>query len=309
VPPLVWDAGKGLEDRDTTSASDLETRLGCPLKWVLQYAAKLEPSAVAELPSSILLKGNLSHDILEEVFSKRPSSGEEAAKRAVALFEERLSQEAATLAQPDAMAERLGVKEALASSAKAFYDLIERGHFDVLHFEYTPKTKLLGKEFNGRLDCFLEGKGGVRTVVDLKYAGKKYRELLEEGKAIQLCVYAAAAAKPGGEPLTAGYFIIDRAQLWTPASSPVPGAHGADLVDGPSVQDTWKSLKKALEAAETWLETGKVPARPLQIPDEWPEGAEIGLRELPPRRVPTIARYSVCEYCNFALLCGLGRAI
>jgi hypothetical protein len=68
-------------------------------------------------------------------------------------------------------------------------------------------------------------------------------------------------------------------------------------------------LKKALEAAETWLETGKVPARPLQIPDEWPEGAEIGLRELPPRRVPTIARYSVCEYCNFALLCGLGRAI
>jgi hypothetical protein len=168
---------------------------------------------------------------------------------------------------------------------------------------------LFGKDFNGRLDCFLEGKGGIQTVIDLKYAGKKYRDMLEQGKAVQLCIYAAAAAKPGSEPLAAGYFIIDRAQLWTPSASPVHGAHGGDLVEAPSIQETWGKLRDALTAAEGWLKTGKVPARPMQSPEEWPKGADIGLRELGKRRIPTIAQFSVCEYCNYTLLCGLEETL
>ena len=298
-----------LHDRTSTSAGDLETRLGCPLKWVLEYNAKLRSSAVARLPPDFLLRGSLSHDILEEVFGKKPASPEDAAKRAAAAFDARLSTEAATLAQPGAMQARLEFRGALTRAARAFYELLERGGYEVVGFEFTPKTKLFGKEFMGRLDCLLKDGKGRQAVIDLKYAGgKKYREMLKEGKAIQLCVYAAAAAKPGAAPLAAGYFIIDRAQLFTPKASPVPGAEGAELVDGPSIPETWEKFEAAIHAADGWLKSGKVPARPLQPPQDRPAGAELALREIKDKRF-TSADYGVCQYCEYGTLCGAGAVI
>ncbi|MFO7906781.1 MAG: hypothetical protein R6U98_29265 [Pirellulaceae bacterium] len=65
IPPdLLW-------DRETVSASELQDRLACPLKWTLNYQAKIRSSSFARLPDEFQLKGSFCHSILERVLGGR----------------------------------------------------------------------------------------------------------------------------------------------------------------------------------------------------------------------------------------------
>jgi hypothetical protein len=311
-PAPLWRVDPALlADRGTTSASELETRLGCPLRWTFEYAAALRASPIAQLPSGFLLRGNLSHDVLGEVFSDPPPrSAEEAARKAALAFDQRVATEAATLAGPQAAGERLALRGQLEGAARAFFGVLKRGRYEVAGFELTPKAELFGRKFTGRLDCVLAGQDGSPALLDLKYAGKKYRDLLEDGAAIQLCVYAEALAqdRAGGRTreVAAGYFIVDRARLWTPREGGLAGA-GEDesLAAAPSIAVVWDRLAAALQAAEGWLASGEIPVRPLQDPGSWPEGAEMALRPVEKTRFSNFEGFSVCRYCACKRLCGL----
>lgn len=313
APPAVWHADpKKLSDRSSTSASELETRLACPLKWTFEYAAKLHSSPIAQLPSGFLLRGNLSHDILEEVFgSSAPKTAEAAARRTGEIFARRVVTDAATLARPAAARQRLELKTQLERAARAFFDLVQRGRYEIVGFEIEPGGTLVGKDFRGRLDCVLKGSDGSPALVDLKYAGiKKYRDLIETGRALQLCVYSAALAQEGGkdklDKVAAGYFIVDRARLWTPAKGGLNGALEDEVIaSAPSLTEVWNNFAGALKAAEGWLDSGAIPARPLQKPEDWPKGAEIALREVEGGRNSGFSGLSVCQYCAYPRLCGL----
>ncbi len=313
IPPVVWHVDpKNLSDRSSTSAGELETRLACPLKWTFEYAAKLHGSPIAQLPSGFLLRGNLSHDILEDVFGEnQPKTAEEAARRTSEIFTRRVVTDAATLARPAAARQRLELKTQLERAARAFFDLVKRGRYEIVGFEVEPGGTLLGKDFRGRLDCVLKASDGSPALVDLKYAGtKKYRDLIETGRALQLCVYSASLAHDGGkdsiDKVAAGYFIVDRARLWTPAKGGLSGA-GEDevLAAAPSLAEVWKNFAAALKAAEGWLDSGAIPVRPLQNPEQWPKGAEIALRKVDGGRNSGFSGLSVCQYCAYPRLCGL----
>jgi len=312
APPAVWSVDpKLLKDRDSTSAGDLENRLGCPLHWTFEYCARLHSSPIAELAEGILLKGNLSHDILEEVFGNgKISSAKQAAAKTLKVFDRRIATDAATLASPAAARERLELRTQLEKAATSFFGLIERSGYKIVGFEVTPKAKLLGRDFRGRLDCVLESKSGKPALLDLKYAGiKKYSGLTKEGKALQLAVYLAALAqdrKVGKtEEIAAGYFIVDRGRMLTPSGGPLDGALEDELLeDAPSIASVWKNYALALNAAEGWLKSGKIPARPLQEPDEWPDGTEIAMTEIKKSQFSDFEGYSVCQYCAYGRLCG-----
>jgi len=66
----VWSVDPALlSDRDSVSATELEDRLACPLKWVLRHRANLRPSSIAQLPDDYRLKGTFCHKILEYAFN------------------------------------------------------------------------------------------------------------------------------------------------------------------------------------------------------------------------------------------------
>lgn len=310
-PPAVWKVNAdNLADRSTTSAGELETRLACPLRWTFEYAAKLRSSAIAQLPEGFLLRGNLSHDVLEEVFGReKPRSADEAARAAGEVFLQRAATEAADLARPAAARQRQEFKEQLERAARAFFEFLKRGRYEVVAFEFEPGGKLLGRDFRGRLDCVLKGKDGGHALVDLKYAGqKKYGELIQTGRAIQLAVYVASLAKDGTKPedVAAGYFIVDRAHLWTPAEGGLAGAReGESVPDALGLAKVWKAFAAALKAGEGWLDSGEIPVRPLQAPEEWPPGAEIAMKEVDGSRYSNFSGQSVCQYCAYPRLCGM----
>ena len=304
----VWQLDPGLlRDRRSSSASELETRLGCPLKWIFHYPAQLRRGAVAGLPSGSRLEGTFAHQVFQEVFGgggPLPSPGEaEAAVRAVA--DERLTFDAAPLARRARSQQRLRLVNAIARSARELVSALAAGGFRIAAMECGVHGSVAGRDLEGRIDCLAVAEDGHEAIVDLKYSGsKKYRALLETGHATQLATYAHGRRQETGQWPAVAYLILADGALLTPEGGPLLGATAT--VPGLAIAQTWALFERALAAAEGWLADGRVPARPLQAPDEWPAGAEIVLAKLPPSS--STDPLPPCRYCEYGLLCGLKAA-
>lgn len=65
----LWDIPIHLmRDWETVSATELNDRLACPLKWTFNYLARIRASQIATLPDDFQMKGTFCHSILELVF-------------------------------------------------------------------------------------------------------------------------------------------------------------------------------------------------------------------------------------------------
>jgi hypothetical protein len=306
-PQWVLPAGL-LQDRETVSASELQDRLGCPLKWVLNYQAKLRPSSIALLPDLFQLKGTFCHDILERVFGaggQLPSATDVLA-RVADVFDSRLPLDAAPLALPDQATARAKLREEILSAVATLMRALESGGYRIRGIEVEVEGTAFGKAMTGWIDCVAVRDDGSEAIIDFKYAGRsKYRALLERGRAVQLATYAHSRSRRdtarGTYPAVA-YLVIADAQLLTPAGSPLAGNDGRVIVDGPAIRDVWDGFVRAIEGADTWL-TGGQPtvARPLQAIGEWPAGAELVLDS----QLPADQHQEVCRYCDYKRLCGL----
>lgn len=308
-PPLqvVWKVpGKLLKEITTSSYSEIETRLGCPFKWTIEYAAGLQSSRIAQLPNDFQLLGTLAHRVLELTFGgpKQPGSGEEAGRVAAETFRTLLPKEGAPLALPSAARARQRLEDQLRNAAKEFHGLLARGSYRVVGFELQPGGTIDGRDFHGRPDCVLEASDKTKAVIDLKYSGKKYRDRVADGASLQLAIYAAAVApdgKGGVEKGTAAaYFIIDSARFYSSSHSPLKGLPGEDLIAAKSIADTWDRVMAALSVTTGWLKSGEIPIRPLQPEAEHPPGASIALCMNDRKK-----QYELCVYCDHKVLCGM----
>ncbi len=297
VPPEL------LVERERSSASSLEARLACPLKWVLHYQARLRPSSVAQLPSGFLLRGSFCHAVLAGVFGRPGPCPDvaDATDEIERLFDERVGLDAAPLAQPGRLVERHRVREELRAATRQLVETLGRGGYGLVGAEVEVEGTIEGRPLSGKIDCLVVRPDGGEAVVDFKYGGRsKYPTLLAEGRALQLATYAAVRRQQSaGADVRVAYLLIADGTVHTPEGSPLHGATQAALVkDAPAIHATWLSFAAALAGADGWLRgEGPIPARPLQEPEAWSPGVELALgegKEAPP----------VCRYCDYGVLCG-----
>jgi hypothetical protein len=306
---IHWSLPAGLlRDRDGTSASEVTCRLGCPLQWVFRYAARLAPSALASLPDDFLLKGTFSHDVLQAVADAdgAPLAPDAAELAVLRRFDTRLPLDAAPLAQPARLAERLGLRAELAAASRVLSGAMQTGGYRVVAFEAEIEGQALGRTLRGRIDCLLRGPEGAEAVIDFKYAGReKYRRLLEEGRAVQLATYAHARAEGTGRYPAVAYLILCDALLYTPAGSPLRGVGTEQTVSAPAIAGVWRHVEAAVPGADGWLTQGEpVPARPLQEPGARVPGSDLVIDE-DSRKDRT--ELEPCKYCDYQYLCGLAE--
>ncbi|MCA1812601.1 MAG: PD-(D/E)XK nuclease family protein [Halobacteriales archaeon] len=306
APPRVRDAwvvpAELLPRPASVSATELATRLGCPLKWTLHYGARLRPGATAELPGDFLLKGKFSHAVLERVFLPGEAPDPDAVRASVArVFDERLPLDAAPLAQPAQAGPAARLRAELLDAGARLAELLRDGGYTVVRMEQPlDGTQLLGLPATGAMDCVLRAGDGSEAVLDVKYAGNKYRDKLAEGSALQLAVYAAARSAQTGRTVdSVGYLVIQKAQVYAARDSPLRGLRPEWHERGPSIQQTWARLQAALDAAGDWLDTGRIPARPLQDPGAWPRDAHLAIELQADGSVK-----DPCQYCAYGKLCG-----
>ena len=302
----LWDIPSDLlQDRETVSATALQNRLGCPLKWTLNYQAKLRPSSIAELPSDFQLKGTFCHSILERVFGgggKLPTI-EEAVSRVTAAFDERLPLDAAPLAQPDKYAERQRLRSELENATRVLVGALASGGYRIVGIEVELSGDAFGKTLNGWIDCVAQRENGEEAIIDFKYGGRaKYLSLIEEGKAVQLATYAYGRASENGTFPAVAYLVLADGLFYTPSGSPVQGDNNRSVINGPAIESVWRSFSEAIEGAEDWLTSdAPVPARPLQDSSLWPSGTTIVLDT----KLKADSLQGVCKYCDYQRICGI----
>lgn len=307
--PLWTIPARLLGDRDTVSASELQDRLACPLKWTLHYPAKIRPGSMVALPGDYQLKGTFCHSIFERIFGRGGElpALDAAVTQVLAAFDERLPLDAAPLAQPGKYLERQRLRSQLENATRIFVDTLANGGYRVVGIEAELAGRAFGKPLNGWIDCVAKRDNGDEAIIDFKYGGRsKYHALIKEGRAVQLATYAFGRSTAGGAFPAVAYLILSDGLLFTPSGSAVHGTAQHTINNAPAIQTVWQKFSDALEAAGDWLKSGApVPARPLQDPSEWPAGAEILLEEdLKPEEAQ-----EVCRYCNFTRICGLKETI
>ena len=301
----LWDVPADLlRDRNSVSASELQDRLGCPLKWVFNYQARLKPSSIAELPGDFQLKGTFCHGVLERMLGGGGDlpTVDEAANLIGQIFDERLPLDAAPLAQPDQMLERRKLRTELVNATRILVGALSSGGYRISGIEVEVEGEAFGKPIIGSIDCLAVRDDAQEAVIDFKYAGRrKYRELIQKGRAVQLATYAHSRRQGTGPFPAAAYLVLADAQLYTPSGSPLSGDVSRYVVDGPGIQAVWDRFSEAIAAADNWL-TGDqpIPARPLQPPAQWPQGTDLVLDADRAEGRPQ----DPCRYCNFGLLCG-----
>lgn len=305
----VWDIPVHLlTDRETVSATELQDRLACPLKWVFNYQAKLRSSSIAQLPNDFLLKGSFCHKVLEYVFGNGDelSSVDDAVARVEQVFDERLPLDAAPFAQPDKYLDRQKLRKDLSHATRVLVSTLKSGGYHIKGLEVEVRGEAFDKPFIGSIDCLAERDGGEEAIVDFKYGSKKYEQWIADGKAVQLATYAFSRSKESGRFPAVAYLVLADGLFYTPSGGPVHGDDNRTVVQGPSIQAVWSEFESAISGAESWLtEDGRVPARPLQTLEEWPSRTRIVLET---NLKPTECQ-SVCKYCDYQHLCGLRQLL
>ncbi|MDA7918223.1 PD-(D/E)XK nuclease family protein [Mariniblastus sp.] len=302
----LWDIpGKLFADRESVSATELQDRLGCPLKWTFNYQARLRSSPIAELPGDFQLKGTFCHSIFERVFDggEKLPTVDEAVAQVLAAFDERLPLDAAPLAQPNKYFERQQLRSEMENATRVFVGTLTSGGYQIAGIEVELSGEAFGKTLNGWIDCLAQRDDGNQAIVDFKYGGRaKYHSLIENGEAVQLATYAYGRSTTDGTFPAVAYLVLSDGLLYTPSGSPIEGDGNRSVIDAPAIQTVWQQFSEAINNADGWRTSDDpVPARPLQEPSDWPDGASILLDE----KLKADNVQSVCRYCSYQRLCGL----
>lgn len=310
VPPqplrTVWKVPPNLlKDVDTVSASELEERLACPLRWTFRNNAKLYHGNIAQLPNDFQLKGTFCHRILEYAFGDGGElpSVEEAVAKVEEIFDARIERDAAPLAQPERYRERQLLREQLANATQVLISNLAAGGYRIVGMEVPVDGTALGRNARGSIDCLIQNDAGQEGIIDFKFSGKRYGDLIREGRCVQLAMYANNRNSKSHRYPEVAYLILDRSELITHQEAPIAGASDCTQVTGPTIHQVWSEFQAAITNAEDWLTThGEIPARPLQTTDLLPKGAhivlDVNLKDNEPQRI--------CKYCDYQQLCGVG---
>ncbi|HTP27106.1 MAG TPA: PD-(D/E)XK nuclease family protein [Anaeromyxobacteraceae bacterium] len=312
APRAVWHvAATALAPEGTLSASQLESLLGCPFKWALEHQAALRPGRALDIPDGNRLLGDFAHRILQDMtlgpdrLDLGRTSEVEANAWATRAFDERVGSEAAPLVRAGREVERDAARTLVAGAAAALVRHLRAGGWKVTARERDVAGTFAGKPVEGYVDLALE-KEGRTALLDLKLSGAWYRRKeLEEGRALQLALYASMMRDGGKAYPPAGYLILDDGQLLTTTPSAFPGATG---VDGLSAHETLMGAEEGFSYWRSIFEKGVLPVLSNEL--EWREAVERAGGPLPDENGP--ARHEPpCKFCRLDTLCRvtIGREV
>jgi hypothetical protein len=158
-----------------------------------------------------------------------------------------------------------------------------------------------GRGFTGSLDVLLRSKDGREVVLDLKWGAKTYRELLENGWALQLAVYSAArqlSTNALAPPQSAYYSIAGGTLLATDAAR----LFNVSPRKGDAVSTAWDKAQRTLPMIEDALARGHIPVTGVsQSP-----GLLKALRQREADRAAMLEfdAETNCRHCKRQVLCG-----
>jgi hypothetical protein len=266
VEYMELDVLKSINPREKESASSIERFIEYPFDWVMQYIAKFDNNIGLELPNSNLLKGNIAHEVVENLFNKVIESNGDISIISETDFEEELNlvvkKNGAVFLQEEKRFELFEFKEKFRKSFNGLIDIIKQNNFEIIECE-----KAFGKDSDkvidyalgkvqGSIDLLLKDEKGNNFIIDLKwtFSSKKFKEKLEKVDAVQLAIYTAAINDV--DLSNTAYFILSENKLITSAS--IKGNNIEEVPVSYTNKDVLKRMKDSLEFRWQQIHQGKL---------------------------------------------------
>ena len=279
-------------------ATALETLVTCPLRFVLEERAQIEPGAVRPLAKGALLRGGITHRLVEELHAGGAFALDEHAflHQLDVLLLPLVAREAATLLLDGAAFERTQALDQIRRGVRSLHRWLVAKKLRIAAVEEDIEIdSSLGPLF-GRIDLRLENERGDTIILDLKWGASSHFERLRRGRAIQLAVYVRAFRREETPPAPAAYFAVSRRRVLSVDSALADG----EPIDGPSLQETWARVERTAAVVQRALSEGRAPAigtrRALPLLEALGVHARDGHYEAD--------KTKACEYCNYPALCG-----
>lgn len=289
-PRRWWELPTGctITRRDVESYSSLSNLCDYPHEWVLQYAAKLRAGRATDLSDGSLLYGNLGHRLIEEFFQVHEAWQTMMDNDVRAWVREMLlgllEREGAVLLEPG----RGGDRERLGTILEhALIRLL--AHLRSAKVEHVvPETRgtvpFVRGNLTGTIDLLLTDREGQRLVVDVKWAGERYRRnLLVENRALQLATYAylQKTVDDSEHWPPSAFFILAKGSMLAIDNSSFPDAIESPPESGEGFDKLWQRLKATYEWRWQQLEAGRIEVvTDLTMPDEDSNPPEPGLKPI-----------------------------
>lgn len=198
------------------SYSSLELMLFNPYHWVLKYPAALRPSRILALGHDFRLLGNLAHGLVERFFLQPDALQQDDADFVAwfgPAFEAIVAEEGATLLMPGRRSDLEGFRLQLRQALEQLRHQLGRAGVVNVAAEMELEGQFAGGALGGYADLVLTRADGAQAVVDMKWAGNKFADVLKENRHLQLAIYAELLRQKSGAWPQVGYFVLNRGQL------------------------------------------------------------------------------------------------
>lgn len=292
------------------SYTQVSTMLGCPMKWALQYHAGLSVSVAQSIPEGGRLIGILCHRIVEELYTPPGTTytPEEAAVAARERFDALLPSMGAPFLREGMEVDRERARRDISRAVGDLVAAINRLGLTVESTEDFLKASVGDIPFVGYADLILRDAAGGAFVLDLKWSGSDtyHRDILEEGRALQLATYAwLLRARGETGAVQAGYFMLAQGSLITDSA-----LAGDDRIDAARPLDqVWNLGAASWRRALDGLAAGTVPI--TGITHHHRRAAEGGSYEKALKTeaddAGVLYEQPPCRFCDFGHLCGITR--
>lgn len=265
LPASALPARKG---RD--SYSSLELLLFNPYHWVLKYPAALKTSRILALGHDFRLLGNLAHGLVERFFLRPDALNLDDAAFAAwfgPAFEGIVAEEGATLLMPGRRSDLESFRLQLRNALEQLRHQLGRAGVVKVAAEMELDGQFAGGALGGYADLVLTRADGAQAVVDMKWAGSKFADVLKENRHLQLAIYAELLRQEHGAWPQVGYFVLNRGQLLMTDDHFFPEARLVrKTTDENTAQlwlrfiETWKWRREQLDAGQIELALAEIEA-------------------------------------------------
>ena len=210
-----------LQPREEETPTAIDDLLYYPHKWVFRHQLQLRGTPILSIASENRLRGNLSHLFIERLLEQVRESGHTYDRAMVGEWIDEyatqlLRQQGAVLLEYGQEPERVQFLRTMKKSAWTLLSYIQQNGWSIDGTEKEIRGSIAGSEEQavlGRADLVLTrtGTDGQReaAVVDLKWRGKTvFRDMLKNGRDIQLALYADFLRQSGHQRVHTAYYLL-----------------------------------------------------------------------------------------------------
>ncbi len=274
--------------REVESYSSLSKLCDYPHEWVLQYAARLRAGRAAAVMDGTRLLGNLGHRLFEEFFSTQRDWRNMPDEAVLAWVRSELpgiiQREGAVLLGHGRGVDRQRVAATLERALVRLLEHLRSAGVVEAAAEDSGEAPFEGRRLTGTIDLLLTRGNGQRAVLDVKWAGEKYRGgLLAENRALQLATYAyMQKSRDGSDTWPAGaFFILATGNMLAANRASFPDAIVHSPEDGSGTAELWDRLRVTCDWRWEQLGAGRIEVVTDHTePDEQSTPPDEGLRSV-----------------------------